>query len=166
MKTDIQGKLRDTHRNLYDETRREFMRRMCAAAVIGSSFVACGDSNKSDLGANASDLSTNSANIGNLESILAQSYTLSNGVKIPKLGLGLWRIENAQVPSVISEAIKVGYRHFDSAQAYESVKTKTLCLRCGFYIVAKTLSLRFFANDFFIPALRVLLDFGVFIFDF
>ncbi len=117
-----------------NQKRREFMRMggMCAAAVIGSSFVACGDSGKNDSGANdsnnisessakdSSDSPTNSANIGNLESVLTQSYTLSNGVKIPKLGLGLWRIDNEKVPSVISEAIKVGYRHFDSAQAYEN----------------------------------------------
>lgn len=135
MKTNIQdklqGKLRDTQRDWHDETRREFMRigGMCAAAVIGSSFVACGDSgasdsNKSDSSESSanvsSDLPTNSANIGNLESILAQSYTLSNGIKIPKLGLGLWRIDDDKVPNVISEAIKVGYRHFDSAQAYEN----------------------------------------------
>lgn len=115
--------------------RREFMRMggMCAAAVIGSSFVACGDSNKSDSSANDSnaniskssessakdsnDLPTNSTN---LNGVLGETYTLSNGVKIPKLGLGLWRIDNDKVPSVISEAIKVGYRHFDSAQAYEN----------------------------------------------
>ena len=110
--------------------RREFMRMggMCAAAVIGSSFVACGDSSTSDSGANVSESSESSANnssdsptnSANLNGVLSESDTLSNGVKIPKLGLGLWRIENAQVPSVISEAIKVGYRHFDSAQAYEN----------------------------------------------
>lgn len=112
-----------------NEQRRDFMRRMCAAAVIGGSFVACGDSNKSDSSTsdssessanNSSDLPTNSANSANLKGILGESYTLSNGVKIPKLGLGLWRIENEKVPNVISEAIKVGYRHFDSAQAYEN----------------------------------------------
>lgn len=107
---------------LDNKKRREFMRigGMCAAAVIGSSFVACGDSNKGDLGANASDSPTNSANIENLESILAQSYTLSNGVKIPKLGLGLWRIDDDKVPSVVESAVKVGYRHFDSAQSYQN----------------------------------------------
>lgn len=115
--------------NLDNEKRRDFMRRMCAAAVIGSSFVACGDSNKSDSGAsdssessanNSSDSPTNSANSANLKGILGESYTLSNGVKIPKLGPGLWRIENDKVPNVISEALQVGYRHFDSAQAYQN----------------------------------------------
>lgn len=103
-----------------NKTRRDFMRigGMCVAAVIGSSFVACGDSNKSDLSANnSSDSPTNSAN---LIGILGESYALSNGVKIPKLGLGLWRIENDKVPSVVESAIKVGYRHFDSAQAYQN----------------------------------------------
>ena len=129
MKTNIQGKLRSTHRNLYDETRREIMCRMCAAAVIGSSFVACGDSGASD--SNKSDSSANAGeSSANLKVVLGESYTLSNGVKIPKLGL--WRIDDGKVPSVISETIKVGYRHFDSAQAYESVKTKTLFLGAAF----------------------------------
>ena len=106
------------------EKRREFMRMggMCAAALIGSSFVGCGDSSDSPTNVDKSNTSDSNgdlgANIGNLESILAQSYTLNNGVKIPKLGLGLWRINDDKVPSVISEAIKVGYRHFDSAQSY------------------------------------------------
>ena len=107
------------------EKRRKFMRMggMCAAALIGSSFVGCGEykSDSNNLGesnkGNSSDSLTNSAN---LKGILSESYTLSNGVKIPKLGLGLWRIDDDKVPSVISEAIKVGYRHFDSAQAYQN----------------------------------------------
>src|SRR4051794_24271645 len=50
--------------------------------------------------------------------ILEESFTLSNGVNIPKLGLGTWRIEDAAVAHVVREAVKIGYRHFDTAQAY------------------------------------------------
>jgi len=50
--------------------------------------------------------------------ILEDTFTLSNGVNIPKLGLGTWRIEDAAVVQVIRDAIKIGYRHFDTAQAY------------------------------------------------
>lgn len=50
--------------------------------------------------------------------ILGEFYSLNNGLKIPKLGLGLWRVENEKTPFVVSEAIKIGYRHFDSAQSY------------------------------------------------
>ena len=50
--------------------------------------------------------------------ILEETFTLSNGVNIPKLGLGTWRIEDAAVAQVVREAVKIGYRHFDTAQAY------------------------------------------------
>lgn len=50
--------------------------------------------------------------------ILEETFTLSNGVEIPKLGLGTWRIPDADAGRVVEEAIRVGYRHFDTAQAY------------------------------------------------
>ena len=50
--------------------------------------------------------------------ILEETYTLSNGVEIPKLGLGTWLIDNANAPSAVTAAVKIGYRHLDTAQAY------------------------------------------------
>lgn len=50
--------------------------------------------------------------------ILEETFTLSNGVTIPKLGLGTWLIEDAAVAQVIQNAAEIGYRHFDTAQAY------------------------------------------------
>ena len=50
--------------------------------------------------------------------ILAESYTLANGVNIPKLGLGTWFIDNANAAKVVRDAAEVGYRHIDTAQAY------------------------------------------------
>lgn len=52
--------------------------------------------------------------------ILQEMYTLSNGVTIPKLGLGTWFIENEKAPQAICDAVQIGYRHFDTAQAYEN----------------------------------------------
>ncbi len=46
------------------------------------------------------------------------TLTLSNGVKIPQLGLGTWFIEDNKVAEAVKEAAKIGYRHFDTAQAY------------------------------------------------
>lgn len=43
---------------------------------------------------------------------------LNNGVEIPQLGLGTWFIDDASAPEVVKNATKLGYRHFDSAQAY------------------------------------------------
>ena len=47
-----------------------------------------------------------------------ETFTLANGVTIPKLGLGTWLIEDDAVGQVVRDAIDIGYRHIDTAQAY------------------------------------------------
>lgn len=44
--------------------------------------------------------------------------TLSNGVRIPQLGLGTWFINDGDAAAAVKEAVKIGYRHIDTAQAY------------------------------------------------
>lgn len=43
---------------------------------------------------------------------------LSNGVEIPKLGLGTWLLDDAQTAQAVRDAVAIGYRHIDTAQAY------------------------------------------------
>ncbi|MEA3387827.1 MAG: aldo/keto reductase [Pseudomonadota bacterium] len=50
--------------------------------------------------------------------ILEDTFTLANGVAIPKLGLGTWRIDDSAVGQVVHDAIGIGYCHIDTAQAY------------------------------------------------
>ena len=50
--------------------------------------------------------------------ILNKTYTLSNGLAIPKVGLGTWLIPDSEVASAVKSAIESGYRHIDTAQAY------------------------------------------------
>lgn len=50
--------------------------------------------------------------------IFEETFTLSNGVKIPKLALGTWLIEGAAAKDAVKNAIEIGYRHIDTAQAY------------------------------------------------
>ncbi|MGT2923808.1 aldo/keto reductase [Streptococcus caviae] len=46
-------------------------------------------------------------------------YTLNNGVEIPKIGFGTWQIpEGDEAYNSVRHALKVGYRHVDTAQAY------------------------------------------------
>lgn len=52
--------------------------------------------------------------------MLNKYYKLNNGKKIPKLGLGTWLIDNEKVVDIVKTAIEVGYRHIDTAQAYEN----------------------------------------------
>lgn len=47
-----------------------------------------------------------------------ETFTLNNGVKIPKLGLGTWFIEGDKAADAVREAVKSGYRLIDTAQAY------------------------------------------------
>jgi len=51
-------------------------------------------------------------------SILNETYTLSNGVTIPKLGLGTWFIDNDKAADAVRAALEIGYRNIDTAQAY------------------------------------------------
>ena len=50
--------------------------------------------------------------------ILEETYTLSNGIEIPKLGLGTWFIKDEDAAQAVKEAARIGYRHIDTAQAY------------------------------------------------
>lgn len=43
---------------------------------------------------------------------------LSNGVEIPVLALGTWLIDNDKAADAVKSAVRMGYRHIDTAQAY------------------------------------------------
>ncbi|MDQ6599013.1 aldo/keto reductase [Bacillus salipaludis] len=47
-----------------------------------------------------------------------ETYKLANGIEIPKIGLGTWLLDNAQAAQAVLDAISIGYRHIDTAQAY------------------------------------------------
>ncbi|MBD8500143.1 aldo/keto reductase [Paenibacillus arenosi] len=47
--------------------------------------------------------------------------TLNNGVHMPQLGLGVWRVEEgAQVEEAVKTALQLGYRHIDTAAVYKN----------------------------------------------
>lgn len=49
------------------------------------------------------------------------NYTLFNGKKIPKVGFGVFRMENNDISKeLILKAFEVGYRHIDTATAYDN----------------------------------------------
>ncbi|MFB6752548.1 aldo/keto reductase [Streptomyces sp. NPDC056353] len=50
--------------------------------------------------------------------VLDETYTLSNGVEIPKLGLGTWFIDDDRAAEAVRTAVEIGYRNIDTAQAY------------------------------------------------
>ena len=47
-----------------------------------------------------------------------QYVTLYNGVKMPKLGYGVYQVDKEECERCVLDALKVGYRHIDTAQSY------------------------------------------------
>ncbi|MDN3244663.1 diketogulonate reductase-like aldo/keto reductase [Streptomyces sp. DSM 42143] len=50
--------------------------------------------------------------------VLKETCTLSNGVEIPRLGLGTWFIDDDKAAEAVRAAVQIGYRNIDTAQAY------------------------------------------------
>ena len=58
--------------------------------------------------------------------------TLSNGRKIPVLGLGTWFIDDDKAAQAVVSAVEIGYRHIDTAQAYGNERGVGVGIRtCG-----------------------------------
>ena len=56
--------------------------------------------------------------------ILKETYSLANGVKIPKIGLGTWQIPDGEAAyGSVMAALRNGYRHIDTAAAYGNEKS-------------------------------------------
>ncbi|ERL65839.1 aldo/keto reductase family protein [Schleiferilactobacillus shenzhenensis] len=52
---------------------------------------------------------------------LTDTYTLTNGVQIPKIGFGTWQVAPGQETyDAVTAALKLGYRHIDTAYAYRN----------------------------------------------
>ena len=50
---------------------------------------------------------------------LTDTFTLANGLAIPKIGFGTWQIpDGPEAYDSVAEALRVGYRHIDTARAY------------------------------------------------
>lgn len=51
--------------------------------------------------------------------MINQKYTnLNDGLKIPTVGFGTWKISDTEAPSVVEEALAAGYRSIDTAAIY------------------------------------------------
>jgi diketogulonate reductase-like aldo/keto reductase len=51
---------------------------------------------------------------------LQSTKTLSNGLKIPIIGLGTWQANGQQLEDAIIAALEMGYRHIDTAAFYQN----------------------------------------------
>jgi len=50
------------------------------------------------------------------------TYSLGNGVSLPSIGLGTWQCSDQEVRAAVGEALRVGYRHIDTAWMYANEK--------------------------------------------
>jgi len=51
--------------------------------------------------------------------VLIETCTLSNGNQIPKIGFGTWLLEEGdECYDAVADALRIGYRHIDTARAY------------------------------------------------
>ncbi|WP_024508656.1 aldo/keto reductase [Bradyrhizobium sp. ARR65] len=44
----------------------------------------------------------------------------ANGARIPAIGLGTWELRGRTCARIVEQALKLGYRHIDTAQVYEN----------------------------------------------
>lgn len=52
--------------------------------------------------------------------IFDKVLNLSNGVVIPQLAFGTWKIPDNEASAAVENALAIGYRHIDTAQAYHN----------------------------------------------
>ncbi len=93
------------------QKRREFVKN--SAKVAGIAMLA------NALPLMAATKSVNSVNSANSNKGAKMLYTtLNNGVKMPMLGYGTYQIPNNEAQKCVEDALGVGYRLIDTAQAY------------------------------------------------
>jgi 2,5-diketo-D-gluconate reductase A len=49
-----------------------------------------------------------------------KTVRLNDGKSIPRIGFGVWRLDEGKAPDVVAAAIEAGYRHIDTAQGYDN----------------------------------------------
>jgi predicted aldo/keto reductase-like oxidoreductase len=47
-------------------------------------------------------------------------FVEAGGMRMPAVGLGTWELRDRDCVRLVQDAVKIGYRHFDTAQAYEN----------------------------------------------
>jgi len=80
-------------------------------------------------------------------------FVEANGAKIPQLGLGTWGVQGAACARLAEQALRLGYRHIDTAQVYDNEAAVGEGLRASgvardeVFITTKVWWTRFAASD-------------------
>jgi diketogulonate reductase-like aldo/keto reductase len=80
-------------------------------------------------------------------------YVEANGAKIPAIGLGTWELRGRTCARLVEQALKLGYRHIDTAQVYENEREVGEGLRMSgvrrdeVFVTTKVWTTHFAPND-------------------
>ena len=80
-------------------------------------------------------------------------YVDANGAKIPAIGLGTWELRGRASARLVEQALKLGYRHIDTAQVYENEREVGEGLRASgvrreeVFVATKVWTTHFAPND-------------------
>jgi diketogulonate reductase-like aldo/keto reductase len=55
-----------------------------------------------------------------MQDMTVPDITLNNGVRMPRLGFGVWQVPDDQAETSVRNAFEVGYRSIDTASAYQN----------------------------------------------
>src|SRR3984885_429179 len=77
----------------------------------------------------------------------------ANGAKIPAIGLGTWELRGRACARLVEQAVRLGYRHIDTAQVYENEREvgeglrASGCRRDDVFVTTKVWTTHFAPND-------------------
>jgi 2,5-diketo-D-gluconate reductase B len=80
-------------------------------------------------------------------------FVEANGARIPAIGLGTWELRGRTCARVVEQALKLGYRHIDTAQVYENEREVGEGLRASgvrrdeLFVTTKVWTTHFAPND-------------------
>ena len=80
-------------------------------------------------------------------------YVEANGAKIPAIGLGTWELRGRPCARIVEQALRLGYRHIDTAQIYENEREVGEGLRASgvrrdeVFVTTKVWTSHFTPND-------------------
>src|ERR1700687_1636100 len=80
-------------------------------------------------------------------------FVEANGAKIPAIGLGTWELRGRTCARLVEQALRLGYRHIDTAQVYENEREVGEGLRASgtrrdeVFVTTKVWTTHFAPND-------------------
>jgi 2,5-diketo-D-gluconate reductase B len=80
-------------------------------------------------------------------------FVEANGARIPAIGLGTWELRGRTCARIVEQALKLGYRHIDTAQVYENEREVGEGLRASgvkrdeLFVTTKIWTTHFAPND-------------------